>query len=148
LKHAEATNRVMFHLERARAEMALGQASEALTSIQSAVDEASEKDRLLCRLVKAELLAQAGKFKEAVAECSKLLEEHKMPGDVRDIRYTLSGIHSTAHEHAQSEQQLQRILEADPNDAPANNDLGYLWADQNRNLPEAEKMIRKALDLD
>src|SRR5262249_41280628 len=28
------------------------------------------------------------------------------------------------------------------------NDLGYLYADRNKNLPQAEKLIRKALDLD
>jgi Flp pilus assembly protein TadD len=43
---------------------------------------------------------------------------------------------------------LQRILEDDPNDATACNDLGYFWADQNRNLPEAERLIRKAIELD
>ena len=37
---------------------------------------------------------------------------------------------------------------ADPNDATANNDLGYQWADQSKNLAEAERMIRKALELD
>jgi tetratricopeptide (TPR) repeat protein len=40
------------------------------------------------------------------------------------------------------------VLEADPNDALANNDLGYQWADRSKNLDEAEKMIRKALELD
>jgi tetratricopeptide (TPR) repeat protein len=148
LKQAEATNRVMFHLERARAEMALEKITESLTSIQSAVDEAAGDDRFVCRLEKTKLLAHAGKIKEAEAECRQLFGEYKSPGQIRDIRYQLSGVYSVAQEHAKSEEQLQRILEADPNDAPANNDLGYQWADQNKNLPEAEKMIRKALDLD
>jgi Flp pilus assembly protein TadD len=32
--------------------------------------------------------------------------------------------------------------------AGANNDLGYLWADEGRNLDRAEKMIRMALKLE
>src|SRR5262249_34778338 len=47
-----------------------------------------------------------------------------------------------------AEDQLKRILENDPHDATANNDLGYIWADQSKNLDEAERMIRKALELD
>ncbi len=39
-------------------------------------------------------------------------------------------------------------MKADPNDATANNDLGYLLADQGKRLPEAERLIRKALELD
>jgi Flp pilus assembly protein TadD len=50
--------------------------------------------------------------------------------------------------HDESEEQLQLILEADPNDATANNDLGYVWADRNKNLLQAERMIRKAIELD
>ena len=40
------------------------------------------------------------------------------------------------------------MLRFDPGNATANNDLGYLWADQNKNLKEAEEMIRLAIDAD
>ena len=43
---------------------------------------------------------------------------------------------------------MQKILAEEPDDAHANNDLGYLWADRNQHLKEAERMIRKALELD
>jgi Flp pilus assembly protein TadD len=43
---------------------------------------------------------------------------------------------------------LQSMLKADPGDALACNNLGYLWADQNRKLDEAEQLIRRALELD
>src|SRR5262249_51646047 len=39
-------------------------------------------------------------------------------------------------------------LKADPDDATACNDLGYLWAEQGKHLSEAEDLIRKALRLD
>jgi Flp pilus assembly protein TadD len=50
--------------------------------------------------------------------------------------------------HELADKQLLLILESDPNDATANNDLGYVWADRNKNLDEAERMIRKAIELD
>ena len=46
------------------------------------------------------------------------------------------------------EEQMQLMLKADSSDATACNDLGYFWADQNRNLDEAERLIRRAIDLD
>jgi Flp pilus assembly protein TadD len=39
-------------------------------------------------------------------------------------------------------------LDADPNDAAACNSLGYQLADQNRHLDEAERLVRRAIDLD
>jgi tetratricopeptide (TPR) repeat protein len=60
----------------------------------------------------------------------------------------LSTVYSAAKKSAEATEQLQLILEQDPNDATANNDLGYMWADEGKNLAEAEKLIRKALALD
>ena len=38
------------------------------------------------------------------------------------------------------------MLDEFPDDAGAMNDLGYLWADQDKNLQRARRMIRKAVD--
>ena len=77
-----------------------------------------------------------------------MLKEYNTPGDVREVRMVLSMAYSSAHQHDKSEEQLQLVLKEDPDDATANNDLGYQWADRNKNLAEAERMIRKALELD
>jgi Flp pilus assembly protein TadD len=60
----------------------------------------------------------------------------------------LASVYTAAKEHEKSEEQLKAILREDPDDATANNDLGYQWADQSRNLAAAERMIRKAIELD
>jgi tetratricopeptide (TPR) repeat protein len=148
LEHAEATNRVMFYLEEAHALTTLGRTDEALEASRTAVKMSADRDRLICRRSHASLLASAGKFKEAVAECESLLKDFKDEEDVRTVRFALSSIYTLAKENEKAEEQLKVILEADPLDAHANNDLGYLWADRNKNLEEAEKMIRKALELD
>lgn len=148
LEKAQATNRVMFHIDMAHALSSLNRMKEALAAADLAVNESSDKDRLLCRRVRVEIFAQAEKFPQAEAECQALLKEYNQPGEVRDIRATLSSVHSLARQYAKAEEQLKLILEADPNDATANNDLGYIWADQNKNLDEAERLIRKALELD
>jgi Flp pilus assembly protein TadD len=71
-----------------------------------------------------------------------------LPSDQQEIRYLLSNVYNAWKKLPECEQQLTSILRADPDNATANNDLGYIWADHNKNLDEAEAMIRKALDLD
>jgi tetratricopeptide (TPR) repeat protein len=148
LEKALQTNRVLFHEYLARAETALGNSAGALKAAEAAVKEADEPNRLRAHLLRAEVLSGAGKHEEAVAECQKLLKEYNQGGDLRDVRVLLSSVYATAGRHDQSEEQLELVLCADPNDALANNNLGYQWADRHKNLAEAEKLIRKALELD
>ena len=46
---------------------------------------------------------------------------------------------------AKGEAELEALLAKDPDDPGINNDLGYLYADQGKNLERAESMIRKAV---
>jgi tetratricopeptide (TPR) repeat protein len=147
LDKAQNTNRLLFLREMAVAHMALNHVGEALEAIDEAIRTAGES-KLSCRLERAQLLSQAERNEQAVAECHALLKEYNQTGDVHKIRSVLSGIHSAAHQNEQAEEQLLLILKDDPDDATANNDLGYLWADQNKRLDEAERRIRRALELD
>jgi tetratricopeptide (TPR) repeat protein len=148
LNKAKATSRVLFHVDRSDALAALGKYDEAIAAAEAGVKDSKEKDRLITRRILADRLSQAGKHEQALAECQALLKEYNLAGDVRNIRVTLSAIYLAAQRYDESEKELQLVLETDPNDALANNDLGYQWADRSKNLEEAEKMIRKALELD
>jgi tetratricopeptide (TPR) repeat protein len=149
LKKAKATNRLLFLRELALAHMALGHVREALAAADDAVQTAGTRDSVLrCRLERAGLFSQAEKHEAAVGECQELLKEYNQTGDVRTIRSVLSAVYSAAHQYDKAEEQLLLILKDDPEDATANNDLGYLWADRNKKLGEAEARIRKALELD
>jgi tetratricopeptide (TPR) repeat protein len=149
LETAKAPIRLLFFRELAVAHMGLGHVRESLEAADKAVETAGTSDSILhCRLQRAQLLSQAGENERAAAECQTLLKEYNQPGDVHTIRSVLSSIHSAAHRHDKAEEQLLLILKDDPDDATANNDLGYLWADQNKKLDEAEKRIRRALELD
>lgn len=148
LKRAEKTNRLLFLRELAVAHMGLNEVEKSLAAVDEAVQTAGPDSKLNCRLERAQLLSQAERHQEAVAECQALLREYNQVGDVHKIRSVLSGLYSVAHQYDQAEEQLLLVLKDDPDDATANNDLGYLWADQNKNLDEAEKRIRRALELD
>ena len=148
LERAQGGDRVLFHVKAAQALSRLGRFPEAIAEASAAVEAASDPNRLFCRSVRVQILASAQHFDQAIAECREMLKEHTRPEEVRNIRHTLSIVYTTAHDQARAEEQLRMILQADPNDATANNDLGYIWADQDKNLEEAEKLVRKAIDLD
>jgi tetratricopeptide (TPR) repeat protein len=148
LKNARSTNRVLFYLEMASAYMGLDKVPESLAAAEEAVKTAEPELQLTCRLERAQLLSQAERHPQAIAECQALLKEYNQAGESHKIRYVLSAIYSTAQQYDKAEEQLLLILKDDPDDATANNDLGYLWADQNKKLDEAEKRIRRALELD
>jgi tetratricopeptide (TPR) repeat protein len=148
LAESRATNHVLFHHNLSRALAALGKMEEAVAEADKAVELAGDDNRLLVRLNRMTILGRAERYREAVALGEQLLKEFTRPGEVRDVRSTLSNVYSLMRDFTRAEEQLRLILKEDPNDATANNDLGYLWADQGKNLEEAERLIRKALDLD
>lgn len=126
----------------------LGRTSQALAEADKAIASASPDDRFVSRLTRIEVLRKAERYPEAVDACQALLKESAEPKQVRELHLTLSNIYSAAHDSSRAEQELRTVLAADPDDATANNDLGYLLADENRSLGEAETMIRKALQLE
>ena len=64
------------------------------------------------------------------------------------IHYTLSSLYVDLRLIDKAAEHLQALLAVKPNDPTYNNDLGYIWADHDMNLDQAEKMIRKALEED
>jgi tetratricopeptide (TPR) repeat protein len=68
--------------------------------------------------------------------------------EIRDYRYILSSLYTDAKQVNKAADVLKGLLKDDPDNAGYNNDLGYIWADHDMNLTEAEKLIRKAIDED
>jgi tetratricopeptide (TPR) repeat protein len=141
-------NHLMFHYDLSRALPYLGKMDEAIAQATKAVGMALDENRLMLRLQRVHIYTLAERFDKAVAECQVLLKDYPQAKDVHDIRYTLSNVYSAARNYRKAEEELQRILRAQPEDATAYNDLGYIWADQGKNLKLAEEHIRKAIALD
>ena len=65
---------------------------------------------------------------------------------IRLAKMGLSNAYVQAGDMAKGEAVLEEIYQEDPADPGVNNDLGYLYADQGKNLEKAEKMIRIAVE--
>ncbi len=117
--------------------------------------EADEGGWYFLRL-KGRVLRDANKLDEAVGAFEDAIErlgKSKLPDEDRqryidESRYNLSGIFTDLGKIDQAAEQLQKLLKAHPDSSTFHNDLGYIWADHDKNLDEAERLIRKALDLD
>jgi tetratricopeptide (TPR) repeat protein len=115
------------------------------------------KDSWRDRQLKASVLREAGKFEESVKTYEDVIDrigsDKKLEPEEKELyqernRYLLSNLYVEMGKIDQATEQLQQLLAKKPDDPGYNNDLGYILADNNMRLEEAEKMIRKALDLD
>jgi tetratricopeptide (TPR) repeat protein len=147
LKTAKNTNPHLFLNEMARAQASLHRYDEALGTVDRALKTAGNGE-LAFKMLRVRILTMAERFDAAEADCNALIKSHDRPAEVIEIRYLMSNVYSSAKKQEAAETQLQMILKIDPDNPTVNNDLGYLWADQGKNLEIAEGMIRKALDMD
>lgn len=125
-----------------------GDFEQALIHADRAIKGTNDDDEVDLRCEKATILAQAERFDEAVSECEQTLQKFTRLKNVLQVRQTLGIVYSLKGDHPKSEEQLRLILEVDPDQARAHNDLGYQMADRNVHLDEAERLIRRAIDLD
>ncbi|HLJ92360.1 MAG TPA: tetratricopeptide repeat protein [Gemmataceae bacterium] len=148
LSQAQATNHLLFRQYLSRALVNLGKVDEAIAEADRAVEIANDETRFDIQLNRISVLTQAERYDQAIALAQTLAKEFGQPEQVRALRDSLHNVYTAMRDFAKAEEQLRLILQADPNDATANNNLGYLWADQGKNLEEAERLIRKAIELD
>jgi tetratricopeptide (TPR) repeat protein len=107
--------------------------------------------------LKGWVMRDAGKLEAAAGIYEQILK--KIPADrrleqdekdefIQEYRYDLSGIYIDLKKVDRATEHLQYLIKKRPEYPGFYNDLGYIWADHDMKLDEAEKLIRKALDLD
>ena len=106
---------------------------------------AEQPDAHDVRLLLAHALAAQGRLPDAAAEVRAMLAAE--PENL-GWRYLLAGLYTEMADPDAAEKELAKILNVRPDHPPANNDLGYMWANRGIHLDRAEKMIRLALKSD
>jgi Tfp pilus assembly protein PilF len=76
---------------------------------------------------------------------AKLREAPSVRAQLRQARLILSNIAVMQHDLPTAEEWLEQVLDENPQDTSAQNDLGYLWADQGKHLHRALRMIQNAV---
>ncbi|TWT49801.1 tetratricopeptide repeat protein [Thalassoglobus neptunius] len=123
-----------------------GQTERALEAVDEAMNNAP--DPIMGRLLyqKAWIYYHNRDWDQALKYFNQVLSQYASETDlVQDTQFRVSNIYVEQGDMEQGEQVLLDVLQADPENTQANNDLGYLWADQGKNLEKAREMIQIAL---
>ncbi|MSU77003.1 MAG: tetratricopeptide repeat protein [Gemmataceae bacterium] len=109
------------------------------------------------RHLKGWVLREAGKFADAATVYEDVIkqvtDDRRLEPEEKDIyierfRYEVSNVYVDLKQIDRASEHLEYLVKKRPNDPVFYNDLGFVWADNNMKLEEAEKLIRKALELD
>lgn len=126
-------------------------------ALQLADNLIKSRDHWLERQLKGWVFREAGKFKEAAEVYEDVLDrinkDRTLEADEKDsyqerYRYTLSNVYVDLKDIDKAAKHLEALVEKHPEDPGYHNDLGYILADHDMQLEKAEKLIRKALELD
>ena len=121
-----------------------GKSDEAIETLRATLKADPNNPDL--SLLLGNLLSQVGKSDEAIDLLKDLIAKNQNNDEVlKFARSTLSVVYTNLGDYAKGEAELEALFARDPSDATVNNDLGYLYADQGKNLEKAETMIRKAV---
>ncbi|MBX6315454.1 MAG: tetratricopeptide repeat protein, partial [Isosphaeraceae bacterium] len=122
-----------------------GQANRSLEAAREALKlDANDAGAML---LVAAALARLNRNEEALAQYKAILD--RFPNDDRIVKFARSGlstVYVNMEQFDKGEAELEQLLQKEPDDPGLNNDLGYLYADQGKNLEKAEAMIRKAVE--
>lgn len=129
----------------------LSQAREMSGNTEGALEAIDQAIRLIpqaavLQFQKGWVYYHSRNFEKAVTQFESVIRD--FPDETRVVRqcqFSLSNIYVLQGDLPRGEAILEKVLEEDPEDISVNNDLGYLYADQGKNLDKAEKMIRKAV---
>ena len=117
---------------------------EALDAISKAIK--LDDDNPEFRLFETGIYTHARRWDEAIIKLEQVMTDFPdNPEVITRSQFSLSNVYVQKGEMRKGEEILEKVLEFNPESSQANNDLGYLWAEQGKNLERAEKMIRKAL---
>jgi tetratricopeptide (TPR) repeat protein len=120
-----------------------GKIAEARDFLRSS-SASSEQERVQMLIAESQLLREANLHREAFELLGQALERNP---EQTDLLYD----HALSAEKVERfdvlEANLQKVIRLKPDNAHAYNALGYSLADRNLRLPEARKLIEKALEL-
>ena len=130
-------------LNEARAWAAAGEIDKAIESLRTARQDPHGNEEPLIR-AEAELLLEADRKDDAMRVIDEAYERY---GKSTDFLYDAAMIAQESGDSKKSETYLLELLDINPDHVQASNALGYLWADQNRRLPEARALLEGAYRL-
>ncbi len=125
-----------------------GRADKAIELLDQSIED--DPQELLWKFQKGWVYYYSKQWPAAIKEFQQILAESENDSGndrlIRQTKFSLSAALVQNKQFREGEIILEKMYELDKEDVSTCNDLGYLYADQNKNLQQAEEMIKKALD--
>ena len=134
-----------------------GDHDEALNMVDAIIASDKNGGNWYALKLKSDVLREAGKLDKAIEIYPEIMKKikadkglKKEPKEIltRNLRYALTGLYVENKDIDQAAKILEVLVKEVPENAVYKNDLGFIWADNDQNLEESEKLIREALALD
>src|SRR5262249_21635136 len=134
-----------------------GKTEEALKLVDTRVEAEAKAGGWWWLQLKGWVLREASRADEAAKAFEtvldrlakdKTLKDEQKARFVERNRYMLSGVYVDLNKVDKAIEHLKALREKKPDNPTYNNDLGYIMADHDIDLEDAEKYIRKAIEED
>lgn len=123
----------------------VGRGDEAAKGMRKLLDGKNDRETWVALAQVYERTKNYGEMSKALDQAEKLSEDRD---DKENIHFMRGAMLEKMKQFDAAETEFRKVLEMNPNNASALNYLGYMFADRNIRLTEAQQMIQKALDLD
>lgn len=123
----------------------LGQTDGAINELK-AVPNSSKDMELLLSI--AQIQDKARRFEDEKKTLDASSAIAKEPGEKQQIEFMLGAMYEREKNYEAAEKTFRGILAGDPQNSGAMNYLGYMFAERDVNLDEAQQLLLKALDLE
>jgi tetratricopeptide (TPR) repeat protein len=123
----------------------MDRSEEAEAALRALARNAPEAPQPHGRL--GDVLRQRGRFADAAAAYDAAVERAALQADIWPLLYARGIANERAGRWARAEADFQRALELSPEQPYVMNYLAYTWVEMGKNLPEARRMLERAVEL-
>ena len=121
----------------------MNRTDEAVAEIRTLMK--GDKDRELLIMI-AQIYEKGKRFKEEGQALNDAFDLSKTPEEKASVEFVRGAMFERMKNYDAAETSFRKVIEAQPDNANALNYLGYMLADNNVKLDEAQKMIVRAVE--
>jgi tetratricopeptide (TPR) repeat protein len=121
----------------------MGKVDPAAAEVKKLLDGKNDRETYL---ILVQVYEKGKKYDDAAKALDQAEKLATAPEEKHDVWIARANLFDKMKKPEAVEAEYRKVLAADPQDAGALNDLGYMLADRNTRLPEALQMINKAIE--
>ncbi|HWF09978.1 MAG TPA: tetratricopeptide repeat protein [Bryobacteraceae bacterium] len=123
----------------------LGSTDQAVNELKAIPSSAKDRDTLITL---AQVQDKGKRFEDERKTLDAAEAQAESAQDKQTVEFMRGAMYEREKNFDAAEKAFRNVLEADPQNAGAMNYLGYMYADRNIRLEEAQQLISKALDIE